>query len=133
MWRAKVYAGRQSDGKRVYVTRTIHGNKRFAEDRLAELLLEVGRSDQVTTDGTFADLVNKWRAIAEVSLSPTTLHEYERLLDQRLLLRFGATKVRSIRAADIDASTRISGVGVGTMGALSVRRASSTFTRCCVD
>jgi hypothetical protein len=59
VWRAKVYAGRQSDGKRVYVTRTIHGNKRFAEDRLAELLLEVGRSDQVTTDGTFADLVSQ--------------------------------------------------------------------------
>ena len=103
VWRAKVYAGRQSDGRRVYLTRTIHGTKRFAEDRLAELLLEAGRSDQVTTDGTLTELVNKWRPIAELNLSPTTWHEYDRLLEKRILPRFGQTKVRAIRAADIDA------------------------------
>lgn len=103
VWRAKVYAGRQSDGRRLYVTRTIHGTKRFAEDRLAELLMEVGRTDEVTSDGTLADLVRQWRPIAEVNLSPTTLHEYDRLLEKRILPRFGQTKVRSIRAADIDA------------------------------
>jgi hypothetical protein len=31
VWRAKVYAGRQDDGRRLYATRTFHGNKRFAE------------------------------------------------------------------------------------------------------
>lgn len=133
VWRAKVYAGRQSDGKRVYVTRTIHGNKRFAEDRLAELLLEVGRSDQVTTDGTFADLVAKWRPIAEVSLSPTTLHEYGRLLDKRLLPRFGRTKVRSIRAADIDAFyaelQRRGPTDGGGLGAQSIRHIHALLRR----
>jgi integrase len=103
VWRAKVYAGRQSDGRRVYVTRTIHGTKRFAEGKLAELLMEVGRTDEVTTDGTLADLVQQWRPIAEVNLSPTTLHEYDRLLEKRILPRFGQTKVRSIGASDIDA------------------------------
>ncbi len=102
VWRAKVYAGRQGDGRRLYVTRTIHG-KRFAEGKLAELLMEVGRTDEVTTDGTLADLVRQWRPIAEVNRSPTTLHEYDRLLDKRILPRFGQSKVRSIRAADIDA------------------------------
>ncbi len=103
VWRAKVYAGRQGDGRRVYVTRTIHGTKRFAERKLAELLMEAGHTDEVTTDGTLADLVQQWRPIAEVNLSPTTLHEYDRLLEKRILPRFGRTKVRSIRAADIDA------------------------------
>ena len=37
-----------------------------------------------------------------MNLSPTTLHEYDRLLEKRILPRFGGTKVRSIRAADID-------------------------------
>ena len=64
VWRAKVYAGRQGDGRRVYVTRTIHGSKRFAEE-LAELLMEVGHTDEVTTDGTLADLVQQWRPIAK--------------------------------------------------------------------
>src|SRR5580658_6257308 len=103
VWRAKVYVGRQPDGRRIYVTRTIHGNKRFAEERLAELLREAGTSDQVVTDGTLAELVEKWRPIAELNLSPTTLREYDRLLEKRILPRFGATKVRAIRAADIDA------------------------------
>lgn len=74
VWRAKVYTGRQSGGRRLYVTRTIHGTKRFAEAKLAELLIEVGRTDEVTTDGTLADLVQQWRPIAEVNLSPTTKH-----------------------------------------------------------
>jgi hypothetical protein len=42
VWRAKVYAGRQSDRRPVYVTRTIHGTKRFAEGKLTELLMGVG-------------------------------------------------------------------------------------------
>jgi hypothetical protein len=77
------------------------GTKRFAEGSLAELLMEVGDTDEVTSDGTLADLVQQWRPIAQVNLSPTTLHEFDRLPEKRILPRFGGTKVRSIRAADI--------------------------------
>lgn len=133
VWRAKVYAGRQSDGRRVYLTRTIHGTKRFAEDRLAELLLEAGRSDQVTTDGTLTDLVNKWRPIAELNLSPTTWHEYDRLLEKRILPRFGNTKVRAIRAADIDAFyaelQRGGKSNGGPLGAQSIRHIHALLRR----
>ncbi|MGA2037466.1 MAG: hypothetical protein ABSH04_07795, partial [Acidimicrobiales bacterium] len=73
VWRAKVYVGRETDGRRRYLTRTIHGTKRFAEDMLPELLMEAGRGDHVVTDGTLADLVQKWRSIAELNLSPATL------------------------------------------------------------
>jgi len=102
VYRAKVYLGRDAEGRRRYLTRTVHGPKRFAEDQLRELLVDAGRGDQVVADGTFGDLVQKWRPIAELNLSPTTLHEYERLLQKRILPRFGTTKVRSIRAVDID-------------------------------
>ena len=129
----KVYAGRQSDGRRVYVTRTIHGTKRFAEGKLAELLMEVGHTDEVTTDGTLADLVQEWRPIAEVNLSPTTLHEYDRLLERRILPRFGQTKVRSIRAGDINAFyadlQRRGRVDGGPLGA----QTSTTSTLCSAD
>jgi hypothetical protein len=104
VWRAKVYAGRQGDGRRMYVTRTIHGTKRFAEGKLAKLLIEVGRTDEVATDGTLADLVRQWRPIADVNLSPTTLHEYDRLLEKRILPKFGQTKVRSI-SPDVSSGT----------------------------
>jgi len=133
VWRAKVYAGRQSDGRRVYLTRTIHGTKRFAEDRLAELLMEAGRADGVTSDGTLADLVQKWRPIAELNLSPTTWHEYQRLLEKRILPRFGQTKVRAIRAADIDAFyadlQRRGRAGNGPLGTQSIQHIHALLRR----
>jgi integrase len=103
VWRAKVYLGRDVQGRLRYLTRTIHGTKRLAEEALRDLLDEAGRGDQIVTDGTLADLVQKWRAIAELNLSPTTQREYERLIEKRILPRFGKTKVRAIRAVDIDA------------------------------
>ena len=112
----------------MYLTRTIHGTRRFAEGKLAELLMEVGRTDEVTTDGTLADLVEQWRPIAEVNLSPTTLYEYNRLLEKRILPRFGQTKVRSIRAADIDAFyadlQRRGRADGGPLGAQSIHHAN---------
>jgi integrase len=122
VWRAKVYVGRQADGRRLYMAKTIHGNKRFAEDRLAEMLLEVGPSEHAASDGTLAELVERWRPIAELNLSPTTLREYERLLEKRILPRFGGTKVRAIRAADIDAYyADLQRQGRATGGALSAQ------------
>jgi integrase len=125
VWRAKVYLGRDAEGRQRYVTRTVHGTKRLAEDALHELLSEAGRGDQVVTDGTLADLVQKWRPIAELNLSPTTRREYERLLDKRILPRFGKTKVRAIRAADLDAYyadlQRRGGADGGPLGAQSIR------------
>jgi integrase len=133
VWRAKVYVGRETDGRRRYLTRTIHGTKRFAEDMLPELLMEAGRGDHVVTDGTLADLVQKWRSIAELNLSPATLQEYERLLDKRILPRFGKTKVRAIRAADIDAFyadlQRTGGASGGQLGAQSIQHVHALLRR----
>lgn len=102
MWRAKVYLGRDSAKTKRYLQRTIHGTKRQAEDVLNELLVEAGQSSNEIVDGTLADLAQRWLEISSPTLSPTTLHEYERLLDRHILPRFGGTKVRSIRAVDLD-------------------------------
>jgi len=133
VWRAKVYVGRETDGRRRYLTRTIRGNKRFAEDALRELLTEVGRGDQVVTDGTLEDLVAKWRPIAELNLSPTTWREYDRLLEKRILPRFGRIKVRAIRAADIDGFyaelQRRGRAGAEPLGAQSIQHIHALLRR----
>ena len=103
VWRAKVYLSFDAEGRRRYVTKTIHGTRGFAEDQLNSMLVEAGRSDHVVTEDTLADLVDKWREISTLNLSPTTLAEYERLLERRILPRFGKVKVRAIRAVDVDA------------------------------
>ena len=133
VWRAKVFLGTETSGRRRYMTRTIHGNKRFAEDVLRELLMEGSRGESVVNDGTLADLVEKWRPIAELNLSPTTWQEYNRLLEKRILPRFGKTKVRAIRAADIDAFyadlQRRGGAGGKPLGAQSIRHIHALLRR----
>jgi hypothetical protein len=100
-WRLKVYVG-MDGGRRRYLTKTFRGIQRDAEHQLNLMLVEVGSGHHVASDPTFADLVDKWRAIGSTSLSRTTRSEYERLLEKRLLPRFGAMKLRAIRPVDID-------------------------------
>ena len=102
VWRAKVYLGRDAEGRRRYTTKTIRGPKGAADDQLNRMLVEARRRRSAAVDPTFTALVTKWRSIATLDLAPSTLAEYERLLEKRLLPRFGATKLRSIRAVDID-------------------------------
>ena len=133
VWRAKVYLGREAGQTRRYVQRTIHGTKRQAEDVLNELLVEVGQSSNAIVDGTFGDLAQKWLELASPELSPTTLHEYERLLNRLILPKFGSTKVRAIRAADLDAFYahlgRGGGAGGGKLGAQSIRHVHALIRR----
>jgi hypothetical protein len=127
-WRAKIYVGVDANGRRQYVTRTLHGTRRVAEDQLNAILTELRRQPQVVTDPTFADLVGKWREIGAPNLSPTTRAEYERLLRKRLVPRFGAVKLRSIRPVDVDvfyAELHRGGRGVKPLCAQSVQHVHS--------
>jgi integrase len=75
-------------------------------------------------DQTFAELVAKWREIGASDLEKSTLFEYERLLERRLLPRFGAKKLRSIRPVDLDtyyAELHRGDWGVKPLGALSIQ------------
>ena len=102
VWRAKVYLGRDADNSKRYLTRTIHGSKRRAEDILAQIIVEAGVGSHDVTDGTVGDLAARWLAITRPSLSPTTLWGYERLLDKVIVPRLGPVKLRALRPQAID-------------------------------
>jgi integrase len=133
VWRAKVYLGREGGRTKRYLQRTIHGTKRQAEDVLNQLLVEAGKSSNAIVDGSFGDLVQKWLELASPALSPTTLHEYERLLDRLILPKFGDVKVRAIRAADLDvfysSLARRGGRDGGALGAQSIRHDHALIRR----
>ena len=133
VWRAKVYLGREDGKSKRYLQRTIHGTKRQAEDVLNELLVEAGQSSNAIVDGTFGDLAQRWLELSSTTLSPTTLHEYERLLDRLILPKFGKVKVRAIRAADLDAFyatlARRGGQGGAPLGAQSIRHVHALIRR----
>jgi integrase len=132
VWRAKVYLGRDAEQRKLYVTRTIHGTKRQAEDALNALLVETGGSEPIA-DGSFAELAERWLALASGTLSPTTLAEYRRLLDKIILPRFGSTKLRSLRTSDLDAFYAQLGrrgvPGGRPLGAQSIRHVHALLRR----
>ncbi len=103
VWRAKVYLGRTEEGGRRYLTQTIHGSKREAEDVLAQMIVESGRDTGAATKATVRELAGRWLATARGNLSSTTVAEYERILDRLVLPRFGRTKLRALRPSDLDA------------------------------
>ncbi len=133
VWRAKVYLGREQGKSKRYLQRTIHGTKRQAEDILNEMLVEAGRSSNGIVDGTFRELAEKWLGLSSQTLSPTTLREYERLLDRLILPKFGDRKVRTIGAADLDAFYsflgRRGGKDGAALGAQSIRHVHALIRR----
>lgn len=127
-WRARVYLGLDDAGRRRYASKTIRGTKREAEEALNQLLVEAAehrRHPMAAMGGqTFAELVAKWREIGASDLEKSTLFEYERLLERRLLPRFGSKKLRSIRTVDLDtyyAELHRGDWGVKPLGALSIQ------------
>jgi integrase len=103
-YRLKVYAGRDAEGRRRYLTKTIRTtSKREAERRLADFIVESGLGAHDVTNATVADLVFKWLAVvAEPNFSPSTLAEYRRLISKEIVPRIGKTKLRALRASDLD-------------------------------
>lgn len=65
VWLVRVFAGRDAQGKRTYVNRTIHGNKKDAEKVLAELLQnrDLGPllAGKLTASSLLDDLVADYR------------------------------------------------------------------------
>ena len=48
-WRIRAYVGRDSTGKKRYVSRTVHGTRRDAEKELSRLLVEVDEGRHVAS------------------------------------------------------------------------------------
>lgn len=106
-WELRVGAGRdEATGKYRVVTRTVRGTKTDAQVRLAELITEVHGPERrpPPTKGTVAHLLASW--LANVELSPTTRHEYERLIDRRITPTLGDTPLAKLTAFELDAFYR---------------------------
>ena len=101
-WRAKVYLGAGPNGTNRYLTRTIRGPKRHAENVLAQLIVEAGTGGHDVTDGTLEQLARRWIEATGPGMSPTTLRGYEQLLRTAILPRIGYMKLRALRPQTLD-------------------------------
>ncbi len=102
-WEIRAFAGKDSEtGKKRYVARTIRGDRREAEVALGRLLAEIEDGQHAVRAGTVGDLCERWYAHASPDLSPAVAVEYRRLLDKRVLPRWGEVPLRRLRTADLD-------------------------------
>jgi len=99
----RVYIGRRPDGKKLYALRTFRGGKRAAEDALRLFIADLGLAPDSIADATVADLAHRWAAISRPSRSPTTMEEYDRLIAKIIVPQLWTTKLRALRAAQLDA------------------------------
>jgi integrase len=102
-WEVRAFVGKDPvTGKKQYATKTIRGEKRDAEIALGRMLGEIEDGQYAVRAGTVGELCEKWFAQAEPDLSPSTGPEYRRLLDNRIIPKWGTTPLRRLRTSDLD-------------------------------
>jgi len=90
------------DGKRRQISRGPFDRKKDAEAWLrAELQLAREGRPTIPHRQTVGDLLDEWLAVVSHRLAPSTLAEYQRIVEHRLRPQLGATKLADLRPAHI--------------------------------
>jgi integrase len=89
-------------GKRRHVSRTVAGSKREAEAVLSQLLVDVGRGRHIGADVSVNELLDRWLAMAEPDLSPSTVQVTRWMIDLYVRPRLGEVRLRKLTAIELD-------------------------------
>lgn len=105
VWELRVHAGRNPvTGRPRYVSRTVTGSSKLADERLAELVAEVTGGEHAGEDVTFGSLLDRWlkHATTLKGLSPTTVREHKRTIDKNIRPVLGDVKLRQLDGRTLD-------------------------------
>ena len=103
-WQLRVHAGRDSiTGRKRYVERTFHGNKREASKALAALIVETDRlTPRAGKKGTVGALLKEWLEHATPSFSPKTVATTRMYIDNPIIPAIGAIPAAKLTPAELD-------------------------------
>ncbi len=103
-WHLRVYLGRDSiTGRKRYVERTFHGNKRDASKALARLVSEAEKlTPRPSKTGTMEVLLRQWVEHASTSWSPKTADVVADALKNPIIPALGSIPVSKLAVADLD-------------------------------
>jgi integrase len=118
-WLVRLYQGRDPvTGKRCYRNKTVHGDRKTAEQELAGLLAKAPRRPR--PDGTLDEYLNWWLyAAVDGRLRPKTARDYRMLLERYLRPELG--KVRLGRLKPLDLQSFLAGLTERGLSARTVR------------
>lgn len=118
-WEVRVSLGTDPhSGRRRVKTRTVTGTRRQAQAALTALLGEVEAGLRAGSDATVGVLLDRWMEGAAPDWSPRTAHNYAGYIARRIRPRWGAVRLRDVRASDLDAwydSLRAEGLAPATV------------------
>lgn len=96
-WRIFVDTGKDSGGRRVRHSETIHAKKKsVAEARLANLLVEIDAGTYIrqSRDLLVSDFLQDWiKTYVELKLAPKTQESYRQLIEKHLIPEIGCVKL----------------------------------------
>jgi integrase len=102
-WLVRIFTGRDGNGKRQYLNKLIHGNKKDASDYLSRTLTDISQGTFVTPSSTTLDeYLNEWlKNSAKQKLSERTYTHQVYCLDRYVRPKLGAKKLTAIQPLDL--------------------------------
>ncbi len=102
-WELRIRVGRDPlTGNQRQVSRAVRGSRREAEKALATFYAEVDAPPDPAARGTVGELLEAWLDQVTDRLSPTTVHEYHRLIQVRIRPALGDRPVKRLDASEVD-------------------------------
>ena len=103
-WELRAYAGTDPEtGKRNWVSATVKGSRRAAQQELVELVSRIDFPRRMTSKATVAKLLTDWFDAVSPNWSPTTAYQTKSVINHHLIPRLGDLPLQTLRTEDIDA------------------------------
>lgn len=104
-WLVRVFKGRDGAGKRIYVSKLVHGGKRDAQNALTDLLKEKSEGTlTVRPKGTVGEYLDAW---LETTVAPSvrarTLADYTRVVEGYLKPHLGGARLGRLTSVEVRA------------------------------
>src|SRR5215468_9303606 len=104
-WLVRVFTGRDGNGKRRYINKTIKGKKKEAQSYLSETLTKISTGIFVEpVKLTLDEYLDKWlEAAARPRLSERTFADYKEVLKRYVRPKLGSVRLNQLLPLDIQA------------------------------
>lgn len=102
-WIVRIFMGRDGNGKRRYLNKTVRGTKKDAETYLSKTLTEISAGTFVEgSPDTVSAYLDKWlEAAARPRLRENTYREYKGLIERYIKPTLGPMRLSNVRPLDI--------------------------------
>lgn len=102
-WLVRVYVGRDANGKRKYLNKTVHGNKKEAQAVLNRMLTEKDSGAlREKSRQPFGDYLQDWlQTAAKQRLRETTFRDYQSKIRLYVTTELAATPLSKVSALDL--------------------------------